>query len=310
MKYYEAIQFEVGPEHDGWRLDTVLRQGYGLSRRLLVRLKKTEKGIMVNGERAWTHRIMKTGDRIELYMEMESSEQIIPEPLPLNILYEDEHLLVLDKPAGIIVHPTHGHYRGTIANGVVHYWKSRGESYRFRPVHRLDEWTSGVLVVAKNHYADQQISKQILAGTMEREYTAIVHGHPPQASGVIDAPIARDPVQPALRIVSNQGAEAKTWFETVDDYGIASKLRLCLVTGRTHQIRVHMLHVGCPLIGDPLYTTPEWKKREEKMPIKRQALHASRIAFLHPVSKAPVSFTSPLPADIVGLIESICKMPE
>lgn len=92
MKYYEAIQFEVGPEHDGWRLDTVLRQGYGLSRRLLVRLKKTEKGIMVNGERAWTNRIMKTGDRIELYMEMESLEQIIPEPLPLNILYEDEHL--------------------------------------------------------------------------------------------------------------------------------------------------------------------------------------------------------------------------
>ncbi|MGV2787364.1 RluA family pseudouridine synthase, partial [Clostridium perfringens] len=174
----------------------------------------------------------------------------------LHILYEDAHLLVLNKPAGIIVHPTHGHYTDTLANGVVHYWQEKGWNYRFRAVHRLDQETSGVLVVAKNPYIHQHVSEQMIAGTVDKRYVAFVHGTPALPSGDIDGPIDRDPLEPHRRIVTPEGYPSLTRYQVCETYHSASLIELKLETGRTHQIRVHMLSIGCPLIGDQMNRHP------------------------------------------------------
>ena len=173
----------------------------GVSRKLLSRLKLTEQGIMLNGARVYISVNVHAGDLIEIRMEQERSDDM-PQPMNLHILYEDEHLLVLNKPAGIIVHPTHGHYTDTLANGVVHYWQEKGWKYRFRAVHRLDQETSGVLVIAKNAYIHQHVSEQMIAGTVDKRYVAFVHGKPALPSGDIDGPIDRDPLEPHRRIVT------------------------------------------------------------------------------------------------------------
>lgn len=317
-------------------LKAILQKRMDVSRKLLSRLKLTEQGIMLNGERVYISVPVKAGDMVEIRMETEVSEDILPQPIPFEILYEDEHLLVVNKPAGLIVHPTHGHYVDTLANGVVHYWASKGESYRFRPVHRLDQETSGVLAVAKNPYAHQHISAQMIAGTVEKRYTALVHGQPPLEHGRIDGPIDRDPAEPHRRIVTPSGYPSLTLYEVKRAYSQGSRVELKLESGRTHQIRVHMTSIGCPLIGDRMYRHGLYRRLQAAGPgetgvgtgmvtemepepktvqsagfaealasiqaldnaMPRQALHASRLAFTHPVSRVEVCFEAPLPEDM------------
>ncbi|WP_420329542.1 RluA family pseudouridine synthase, partial [Paenibacillus graminis] len=186
MSYYSPITYQVPPSEDGWLLKTILQKRMDVSRKLLSRLKMTEQGIMLNGERVYISVRVYAGDTVQIRMEQETSEDILPQPLPFEILYEDEHLLVVNKAAGMIVHPTHGHYTDTLANGVVYYWAQKGEQFRFRPVHRLDQETSGVLVIAKNPYSHQHISEQMIAGTVDKRYHAWVHGVPAALSGDID----------------------------------------------------------------------------------------------------------------------------
>lgn len=301
-EYYEPLEFIVPEADDGIRLDTFLRKRIGISRRLLTRLKKTEKGLTVNGERSLSTRKVQAGDRVQLYMEQESSDDIMPQPIPLNIIYEDEHLLVLNKQAGIIVHPTHGHYIGTLANGVVHYWQQQGKKHRFRPVHRLDEWTSGVLIVAKNHFAHQHIHEQMLKHEVVKRYVAIVHGHPPNERGTIDAPIMRNPENPHVRITSPEGDPAVTHYEVVASFEEATFVSVHLETGRTHQIRVHLKHIGCPIIGDPLYGS---SGKDDAGFIERQALHAEHIRLRHPLDNRIVSFDAPIPDDMRQLMAKL-----
>lgn len=354
--YYPPITYRVPPSEDGWLLKTILQKRMDVSRKLLSRLKMTDEGITLNGERVYISVKVSSGDQVQIRMEEETSEDILPQPIPFEILYEDGHLLVVNKAAGIIVHPTHGHYTETLANGVVHYWAEKGERVRFRPVHRLDQETSGVLVIAKNPYSHQHISEQMIAGTVDKRYAAFVHGVPALQSGDIDGPIDRDPLEPHRRIVTPDGYPSLTRYEVKEVYPrAASRVELKLESGRTHQIRVHMSSIGCPLIGDGMYrhtlyargqaasglVQPDGGEREagrvlpggetqeagltllggesqeaELSPVEaaqlseiaeldasipRQALHAVRLSFRHPVTHADLVFEAPLPPDMALL---------
>lgn len=303
-KYYEPISYRVTKEEEGWSVKAILHQKMHLSRKLVSRLKFTQQGITLNGKRTYTNVKVREGDLVQARMQQENSDDILPQPIPIDRIYEDDHLLIVNKPAGLIVHPTLGHYQNTLANGVVYYWKQQNMSYRFRPIHRLDQETSGVLCIAKNPYVQQAIQEQMKANAVLKEYLAVVEGCPEPSSGVIDAPIARDPENPHYRMVIAHGAHAVTHYRVVETYATASLVKLRLETGRTHQIRVHMSEIGHPLIGDKLYGRRGNHQGENSViPIDRQALHAFRLGFIHPIHNDEVLFEAPLPKDIQHLIE-------
>ncbi|WP_150275194.1 RluA family pseudouridine synthase [Paenibacillus tepidiphilus] len=322
--YYPPITYTVQPAEDGWLLKSILQKRMDVSRKLLSRLKLTEEGIKLNGVRVYISEKVSAGDCVEIRMEEEISADIMPQDIPFDILYEDEHLLAVNKAAGVIVHPTHGHYTDTLANGVVHYWAAKGERYRFRPVHRLDQETSGVLVIAKNPYSHQHISEQMIAGTVDKRYAAFVHGTPPALRGDIDGPIDRDPAEPHRRIVTPDGYPSLTRYEVKAQYPGASLVELKLESGRTHQIRVHMGSVGCPLIGDSMYRHPLYSKAQPTpaeqaqlaevaaldAAIPRQALHAVRLSFRHPISRMEMVLEAPLPPDMALLQRVLEQQPE
>ncbi|WP_339321920.1 RluA family pseudouridine synthase [Paenibacillus sp. FSL W8-0194] len=333
--YYPPITYIVPEAEDGWLLKAILLRRMHVSRKLQSRLKLTEQGITLNGRRVYTSVPVQAGDVVAIRMEQEISDDILPQPIPFEILYEDEHLLVVNKEAGMIVHPTHGHYTGTLANGVVDYWRQKGESFRFRAVHRLDQETTGVLAIAKNPYVHQHISEQMIGNRVDKTYLALVHGTPAPSEGEIDGPIDRDPEEPHRRIVTPNGYPSLTKYRVLESWNNGSLVRLKLETGRTHQIRVHMTSIGCPLIGDKLYRHDVYKEigieaadlsegadsvietNDPPMPaaarnivqldraISRQALHAYELSFEHPVTHRQMTFQAPLPADMRKLRERL-----
>jgi 23S rRNA pseudouridine1911/1915/1917 synthase len=305
MTYYQPLQYMVPPEEDGWLLRTILQNRLQLSRKLLSRLKLTEAGITVNGERCYITVRVRSGDLVEIRMQEEESEDILPQDIPIDRVYEDDHLLIVNKPPGMIVHPTHGHYTNTLANGVVHYWKTRGERYRFRPVHRLDQETSGVLAIAKNPYAHQSISEQMQEDQVQKLYLAVVYGTLAENSGTIDAPIDRSVDNPHVRVVTRDGYRAVTHYRVVARYASATLVELRLETGRTHQIRVHMQHIGHPLIGDKMYLLDQPARFKGMPMIDRHALHAHRLGFKHPVDRRELEFVAELPDDMQRLIKEL-----
>jgi 23S rRNA pseudouridine1911/1915/1917 synthase len=312
-RHYPPLVYTVEAADDGRTLRDVLRLRLGLSRRLLVRLKADEDALRVDGRPAKTWERVAGGSRIELRMQQESSDDILPQPMELDIVFEDDHLLVLNKPPGLVVHPTTGHYAGTLANGVMHYWLRRGERRRFRPVHRLDEDTSGLVVVAKDPYAHQQLAVQMEQGAVVKSYRAYVYGKPAADTGVIDAPIGRDPADPRRRTVRDDGAPSVTRYALARAYRCgASALDVRLGTGRTHQIRVHLSARGCPIIGDALYGDPRASHpalAEALAPYaRRQALHAARLAFRHPVTGAPMELEAALPDDLRELERALSRL--
>jgi 23S rRNA pseudouridine1911/1915/1917 synthase len=301
--YYAPIEFIANASDEGRTLRDVLRKRIGISRRLMVRLKTSDEGLTVNGDKVWPNHKLAEGDVILLRMEAEVSETILPQPMELDIVFEDDHLLVLNKPAGVIVHPTTGHYLNTLANGVMHYWQERGERVRFRPVHRLDENTSGLVIIAKHSLAQQQLSVQMQQGTVVKQYRAFVYGCPSEPEGEIVAPIGRQTEDPHRRVVRDDGAPSNTFYRVIDRYGDqASEVELRLGTGRTHQIRVHMTHIGCPLIGDCYYSDEKWMSSDlaEAMTqvIARQALHAAKLGFDHPITGEPMVLEAAFPEDM------------
>ncbi|RUS45513.1 RluA family pseudouridine synthase [Cohnella sp. AR92] len=312
--YYAPVVHIADEKDEGKMLRDVLRNRLGVSRRLFVKLKQSEEGLTINGEKAYPSFRLAVGDVVEFRMEQEMSDDILPQPIPLNIVFEDEHLLVLNKPAGIIVHPTTGHYANTLANGVVHYWREKGENCRFRPVHRLDQDTSGLVVIAKHPYAHQQLSVQMMEGTIEKRYRAYAYGRPPQESGEVNEPIGRVPTDPHRRAVLEDGAPSLTYYTVAEAYPCgASALDIKLGTGRTHQIRVHMGWIGCPLIGDTYYADPKWEATELASrlagAIDRQALHASLLAFRHPITEERLELRAELPPDLRELERTLEELP-
>jgi len=312
-EYYEPIEFVAEAGDEGRTVRDVLRKRIGISRRLMVRLKTSEEGLSVNGQKVWPNHKLAEGDVISLRMEAESSETILPQPMELDIVFEDEHLLVLNKPAGLIMHPTTGHYLNTLANGVMHYWQEKGERVRFRPVHRLDELTSGLVVVAKHSLAQQQLAAQMTEGSVVKEYRAYVYGRPPEPEGRIDAPIGRQTEDPHRRVVREDGAPSLTFYRVAECYGNqASAVDVRLGTGRTHQIRVHMTHIGCPIIGDGYYSEERWAESELASRVAgiigRQALHACRLGFRHPVTGEEMRLEAALPEDMKLLERELGKL--
>ena len=280
-------------------INQILKQKFKISARLQHKLI-TSKQIFLNGNQADSRIAPQINDAITVNLDFnEESENIIPTPIPLNIIYEDEALLILDKPAGIAVHPSISHYTDSLANGVKYYFDTIGLKRKIRPVNRLDLNTSGLIVFAKNEYVQECLIQQMQTNEFKKEYLAIVHGIFEKAQGTITLPIARKENSIIERCISENGQEAITHYEVLKTSNDLSLVHCILQTGRTHQIRAHMSAIGHPLVGDTLYG-PNFSDS-----ITRQALHSYKISFIHPISHQIVSFTSELPDDIKSSIEAI-----
>lgn len=271
-----------------------LRSHIGLSITIWKKIKTTGS-IVVNGKEASIKHIVFPNDVISLHWLQPCN--IIPAKIPLHIAYEDDTLLIIDKPSGMLVHPTTSEHETTLANAVMYYYHTQGQAYAFHPVHRLDRNTSGLVLIAKYPHVQHLLSVDG-AKTINRQYMALATGMIQPAAGTIDAPIARHPDSIIQRIVSDNGQHAVTCYEIVKPLKNASLVQLTLLTGRTHQIRVHLSHIGHPILGDDLYGG-------SKELIPRQALHAARISCTHPLSGKRIDVTSPLPSDIINVMNSL-----
>lgn len=293
MRYLEKV---IGEDEAGQMVKCALRP-LSLGRRLRRRLVAAGN-IRVNGRPAHLTNRLHTGDTLTVEGIVETTETVAPEKpeSQVVIVFEDEHLAVVDKPAGMAVHPTRGHTFGTLASALLWHWQSRGETVRFRPVHRLDLDTSGLLLVAKDKLAHERLVRQLEQRNIRREYLAFAWGLPPEDRWTLDGPIGLPEGSRLRRWVIPEGKPAVTRAEVAVRYADsgACTLRLQLETGRTHQIRVHLAHAGHPVIGDWLYGSgPD--------PVGRQALHAFLLAFRHPATGEEKVFCSPLPGDLEAL---------
>lgn len=280
-------------------INQILKQKFKISARLQHKLI-TSKQIFLNGNQSDSRIAPQINDVITVNLDFnEESENIIPTPIPLNIIYEDEALLILDKPAGIAVHPSISRYTDSLANGVKYYFDTIGLKRKIRPVNRLDLNTSGLIVFAKNEYVQECLIQQMQTNEFKKEYLAIVHGIFENVQGTINLPIARKENSIIERCISENGQEAITHYEVLKTSNDLSLVHCILQTGRTHQIRVHMSAIGHSLVGDTLYGS------DFSDSITRQALHSYKISFIHPISHQIVSFTSELPDDIKSSIEAI-----
>ncbi|WP_124728183.1 RluA family pseudouridine synthase [Staphylospora marina] len=303
QKETPVFSHRVTAEEDGLMLKQVLRNRFRFSRRLMNKLKMNRL-VTVNGEVIWFTARVKKGDLVEIRMPEDRTEHLPPQPVEFRVVYEDADLIIIDKPPGLVVHPTRGYKEGTLANGLMHYWQQRGEHHTMRPVTRLDRDTSGLMAVAKHAQAHWFLAEQMIHKRYEREYQAICHGIPEPPEGTIDAPIGHDPEAGLYRVMTEKegGYPSVTRYRVLNAWERAALLRLRLETGRTHQIRVHLSSIGHPLIGDPLYG-----RGEEEGWIGRQALHAARLRLLHPRHREWMEWESPLPADMRRLMERLSE---
>ena len=255
---------------------------------------------------------LKGSEQITIQIPPPSRLEVTSQDLPLDILYQDEDLAVIDKPAGMVVHPGAGHGDETLVNALLHHLRDlSGIGGELRPgiVHRLDKETSGLLVVAKNDLAHQTLKDAWGSDRVRKEYLALVYGTPKAMEGRIDAPIGRDPRDRKRMAVVSRGRPSLTLYTVVEKLRYVSLLRCHLKSGRTHQIRVHLKSIGHPIVGDPLYSGPQWKGIPDKKLQKtlasfpRQALHAARLEFPHPRTGKAMGFESPLPEDFARLLE-------
>ena len=254
-------------------------------------MKADKHAILLNSQRGYGHSLLKTGDQLQVrILETESSSKIIPIQMEFSILYEDEDILVINKPANMPIHPSLGNYENTLANGVAFYYAQKGESFVYRCVNRLDRDTTGALILAKNALSAAILSRQMRNRQIRRTYLALVEGIPPER-GTVSAPIARVEGSTIEREVNYESGEsAVTHFERLAVGNGCSLVELHLETGRTHQIRVHMKHLGYPLPGDYLYH-PVYDR------IRRQPLHSYQLSFTHPLTGDRMLFTAPVPDD-------------
>lgn len=291
------LVFQIDKEHEGLELKEILYDQMKLSSRLIRKLKRT-KNILVNGSRIAFHAKMRKGDRVEVIME-EESNQFEPQDIPIDVVYEDMDLLILNKQPGLVVHPTKGHPIGTLANAIVYYMQTQKESFKIRFVNRLDRDTSGLIMIAKNPYIQQELSKQMIDHQVEKRYLAVVKGALAPEKGTIDAPIGRPDPEAITRMVFEGGQPSVTHYEVVEQLRDAAVVRLRLETGRTHQIRVHMSHIGHPIIGDELYGG------KADTLIDRQALHAEILRFTHPRTGESIEVKANIPQDMLDLISKL-----
>ena len=294
------IRLRAGIEHDGERLDVVVAGIERVGSRAAAQRLIAAGEVLVNGSARAKRHIVAVGDEIVARVPSPSASELVPEEVPLTVRWEDEHLLVVDKPAGVVTHPSKGHERGTLVHGLLGRAIAGGDDPR-RPgiVHRLDRDTSGLIVVARTPRAHRRLQRALRERELERRYRALVHGTPPPALS-IDRPIDRHPRnRTRMAAVQRGGRQAVTHTHRLERIGDFSLLDVRLETGRTHQIRVHLEAVGFPVAGDPVYG-----RRPPPLGLRRQFLHAARLAFPHPESGEDVVVESPLPADLAAALET------
>lgn len=290
------LEYKVGMTEAGLRIGQYLRRR-GYSRQCLTHLKKQPDGAMVDGKHRYLNQPLRAGETLTVHIcETEASEKIEPVELPLDIVYEDEDIIVVNKPAGMPIHPSMKNYTNSLANALAWYFKRQEKPFIFRCTNRLDRDTSGITVVAKHMLSSCILSSMAVKKEINREYLAVVRGQVEPSSGTIDAPLGRKPGSIIERNVDFlHGEAAVTHYQVIEEGNGHSLILLKLETGRTHQIRIHMKYLGYPLVGDYLYN-PDMEY------IGRQALHSHRLSFHHPITGKWMDFRVPLPEDMQRVI--------
>ena len=277
------LEYIIKNEDIDKTINKIIEEKYELSNRLFSKLIRN-KCIYLNGKNIDTRLKPKLADKLKINLEyQEESENIISKKIDLNIVYEDEGMLILNKPAGIAVHPSISHYEDSLASGVKYYFESKKIYKKIRPINRLDLNTSGLIIYAKNEYIQENLIRQMKMETFKKEYLALVEGYLEKKQGIIDEPIGRKDNSIIERCIRDDGQRAITKYEVIEEKDGNSLVKCTLLTGRTHQIRVHFAFIGHPLIGDTLYG-----KKSEK--IGRQMLHCYKLSFIHPISKKYCEF--------------------
>lgn len=303
----EVRELTVPVGQAGLRLDVFVSRSLpgGFSRSYVQKLL-TDGHVLVNGEKQKAGYRVREGDAVRVAMPPPEPARLVAEDIELPVLYEDHDILVIDKPRGMVVHPAPGHPRGTMVNALLARCPQlAGIGGVLRPgiVHRLDKDTTGIVVVAKNQEAHAALAGQLKARTMKREYLALVRGDPPRDRATVDAPLGRHPRRRVKIAVVAGGRPAVTHFEVLERFGDCALLRVCLDTGRTHQIRVHMAHLGHPVVGDRLYGGGRGIPGVGD--IVGQALHAGLLGFRHPRTGEYLEFTTPPPPDMSALVAGL-----
>ena len=291
------IDYIIDEDSAGLRVEQFLRRKR-YSGQNLSEIKRMPKSILVNGVHYYMRQELSTGDHLQVRIcETQNSEKIPPTKLPLDIIYEDEDLLVLNKPAGMPIHPSLNNYTNSIANALAYYFQSQGKPFIFRCCNRLDRDTSGLTIVSKHLVSGSILSDMTKYREVHREYLAIARGSVTPSEGTIQAPLGRKEGTIIERTVDwEHGEDAVTHYKVVKEANGHSLVSLRLETGRTHQIRIHMKYLGYPLIGDYLYN-PDMEY------MTRQALHSHHMEFTHPITGAHMSFTAPLPEDMARVMQ-------
>lgn len=294
----------VLPEEEGVRIDKLLSDRFPSYSRTYFQYLIQEGCVLLNGDLVKKRVCPEEGDEIEVCFQALPETVLKPEPIPLDILFEDEHVLAINKPRGMVVHPAPGHWSGTFVNALLAHCENLAPgSDPLRPgiVHRLDKETTGVLLAAKTRLAHQKLVEAFSERRVDKLYLAICAGRP--ANGTIKAPIGRHPVHRKEMTVLNDGREAISEIQTA---AFNDRISLVLIrpkTGRTHQIRVHMKHIGCPILGDPIYGSDSLN---HSLAPERLLLHAYRLTFPHPVTGLPIQLTAPIPDDLKYWLQKLC----
>lgn len=287
--------YKIDSLSHGKTIEQFLKEkGYG--QKLISALRRSDDGIFVDGKRVYTTYMLCEGDELAISIkEEESSEHVVPVFMKLDILYEDEDLMVINKASGVPIHPSQGNYENTLGNGIAYYFQEKGEHFVYRAINRLDRDTTGLLIVSKNRLSAGILSQMGAERKIKRTYLAIVEGKL-EGEGVVDAPIARVADSTIERGVDfERGERAVTHYKVIQQNEKHSLVQLKLETGRTHQIRVHMKYIGHPLLGDFLYNP-------QNHDMSRQALHSWKLAFVHPITGELLEFEAPLPEDMRGIL--------
>ena len=288
------LEFKV-TDNNYHTVKEILKAHYQISDRLLTKLKKDNR-IFLNNKPVYVTEKVSFGDILNVNMNFEeTSENIIPTKMNLEIVFEDEYFLIINKPANLPVHPSCNHYENSLSNGVKYYFDSINLKRKIRPINRLDKDTSGLVIFAKNEYIQEALIKQMKSNIFKKEYIAILEGNLTENSGTINAPITRKSGSIMEREVSENGEVAISHFELIKNFEKYSMVKYTLETGRTHQLRVHSKHIGHPILGDTLYGS-------QSDLINRQALHAYKINFVHPITKQDMKLEINLPEDMKKLI--------
>lgn len=285
---FRTFELEIDERYHEKSVKAVLKGHFGLSENMITQLKKGN-GIVVNGKKEFVNKVLNEGDLLKITLFEDGSKNILPDDIPLDILYEDEDILAVNKPYDMPTHPSIHHFRGTLANAVINYYS--GLPFTFRAVTRLDRDTSGVVIIAKNAISCDKLSQQIQKGEFKKQYVAVCVGVPELKKGIIDAPILREKEGIIKRCIDEKGKMAVSEYEVIKDFGKLSLIRLFPKTGRTHQLRLHLSHIGTPIFADFLYG--------EDVENERIRLHCEMVSFIHPFSGERMEIQAKLPEDMV-----------